>query len=160
MEAKFNYARQAESQAAGSTAESLFRRRSPPAAVIKIIKQLYAQTNLLAVNYPAQGGITPGLRSWRGSSAPAARWRVLPAVPARAASHAQGEQGPWDPSGVGSSWRRAAQDLRALEGSRPGEEGLISRSEIKARSPPQAAPSNSAARGGRQSQFNGHKPSL
>ena len=46
------------------------------------------------------------------------------------------------------------------EGSRPGEEGLISRSEIKARSPPQAAPSNSAARGGRQSQFNGYKPSL
>jgi hypothetical protein len=55
------------------------------------------------------------------------------------------------PQGVGSSWPCAAQDLRALEGSRsrPGEEGLISRSEIKARSPPQAAPSNSAARGGR-----------
>ena len=48
------------------------------------------------------------------------------------------------------------------EGSRPGEEGLISRSEIKARSPPQAAPSNSAARGGRQSQFqfSGYKPGL
>ena len=46
------------------------------------------------------------------------------------------------------------------EGSRPGEEGLISRSEIKARSPPQAAPSNSAACGGRQSQFNSDKPSL
>jgi len=46
------------------------------------------------------------------------------------------------------------------EGSRPAEEGLISRSEIKARSPPQAAPSNSAACGGRQSQFNSDKPSL
>ena len=46
------------------------------------------------------------------------------------------------------------------ERSAPGEEGLISRSEIKARSPPQAAPSNSAARGGRQTQFNGYKPSL
>jgi len=46
------------------------------------------------------------------------------------------------------------------EGSRPAEEGLISRSEIKARSPPQAAPSNSAACGGRQSQFSGYKPSL
>ena len=64
------------------------------------------------------------------------------------------------PQGVGSSWPCVAQDLRALEGSRPGEEGLISRSEIKARSPPQAAPSNSAARGGRQTQFNGYKPSL
>jgi hypothetical protein len=64
------------------------------------------------------------------------------------------------PQGVGSSWPCAAQDLRALEGPRPGEECLISRNEIKARSPPQAAPSNSAARGGRQSQFSGYKPSL
>ena len=64
------------------------------------------------------------------------------------------------PQGVWSSWPCVAQDLRALEGSRPGEEGLISRSEIKARSPPQAAPSNSAARGGRHTQFNGYKPSL
>jgi hypothetical protein len=46
------------------------------------------------------------------------------------------------------------------EGSGPGEEGLISRCEIKARSPPQAAPSNSAACGGRQTQFSGYKPSL
>jgi hypothetical protein len=64
------------------------------------------------------------------------------------------------PQGVGSSWPCAAQDLTALEGSRPGEEGLRSRREIKARRPPPAAPSNSAARGGRQSQFNGYKPSL
>jgi hypothetical protein len=64
------------------------------------------------------------------------------------------------PQGVGSSWPCVAQDLRALEGSWPGEAGLISRSEINARSPPLAARSNSAARGGRQSQFNGYKPSL
>jgi hypothetical protein len=74
--------------------------------------------------------------------------------------HATGGSRALGPQGVGSSWPYAAQDLRALEGSRPGEEGLISRSEINASSPPQAAPSNSAARGGRQGQSNGYKPSL
>ena len=57
-------------------------------------------------------------------------------------------------------WMYIYTSQACKEGSGPGEEGLISRCEIKARSPPQAAPSNSAARGGRQTQFNGYKPSL
>ena len=72
----------------------------------------------------------------------------------------RGIKGPGTPGGGVKLTVCSAGSEGTLEGSRPGEEGLISRSEIKARSPPQAAPSNSAARGGRQSQSNGYKPSL
>jgi hypothetical protein len=47
------------------------------------------------------------------------------------------------------------------EGSRPGEEGLISQNQSEEPAAGgSAAPSNSAACGGRQSQLSGYKPSL
>jgi hypothetical protein len=113
----------------------------------------------------------PVIRCWLGGStricdAQAAPPRICdaqaapPTLPSVAAlASAASFPFPGHPTNPGSAEENDGMQA-CKEGSRPGEEGLISRSEIKARSPPQAAPSNSAACGGRQSQFNSDKPSL